>query len=460
MNQSKIRHAGALLSILLSLSAAWAGDGRQDQAPPKEAKTDGAALSAVKAQLDALKADYEKRIKDLEAQVEQLQARMLQVVPEEEAAVAAPAQPPSQQQVIPGVLNPAIAVVGNFLYRGDGTKVYGEDGNRIDNKLSFREAEIDMRVAVDPYADAVLIGAFGAETPGRYSADIEEGYVNIKRLPFMSRPPLGLKLKVGRFRPSFGKVNILHTHDLPQSFRPLPIQEFMGEEGFIQSGISGNLFVPTPWSENSTLDATLQVLTGGDVAISPDPQSRVSYLGHLRWFGTVKDSHSLELGWSSYYHPEGKHAREADFHGFDFTYRWKPLRQGEWKSFLLGSEFMFARRAYPEAAEPLDVARALEGLPPGQGKPVGFTLFSQWQFDRHKYAGVRWDQTDVLYNPGLRRRSLTPYFSYYFSEFLRFRLNYEHRWSDLFTEDKRNSVYAELNFVFGSHPPEPFWVNK
>jgi hypothetical protein len=147
--------------------------------------------------------------------------------------------------------------------------------------------------------------------------------------------------------------------------------------------------------------------------------------------------------------------------GIDFLYRWKPLRQGEWKSFLFGGEWMLAHRPYPEASEPVEVSRAIDaGLLPGTGKPKGYSVFTQWQFDRRKYAGVRWDQTGTLFNPSLQRRSLTTYFSYYFSEFLRFRVNYEHRWSDLFTEDGRNSVFVELNWVFGSHPPEPFWVNK
>ena len=121
---------------------------------------------------------------------------------------------------------------------------------------------------------------------------------------------------------------------------------------------------------------------------------------------------------------------------------------------------MFGRRAYPEASEPVEVAQAIEGMKPGRGKPKGISIFSQWQLDRRQYVGLRWDQTDTLFNPALKRRSITPYYSYYFSEFLRFRINYEHRWSDLFTEDGRNSVFIELNWLFGSHPPEPFWVNK
>src|SRR5260221_660144 len=82
-------------------------------------------------------------------------------------------------------------------------------------------AELDARAAVNPSADAVLILSFESEFPGDASASVEEGYVTLKRLPFLEQPPLGLKLRAGRFRPSFGLINVLHTHDLPQSVRPL-----------------------------------------------------------------------------------------------------------------------------------------------------------------------------------------------------------------------------------------------
>ena len=423
-------------------------------------KADSATLRTLKAQIDELKADYEKRIQGLETQLEEIQKQWLQAAPE---SVVEPTTQPDGKvvQTIPGALNPAISVVGNFVGRADDSKVFNSDLDRIDNKMSLREAEIDMRVPIDPYADGVLIASLEAETPGRFSADVEEGYVNIKKLPFLDHPPLGLKLKVGRFRPAFGKFNVLHTHDLPQTFRSLPTEEFLGPEGFIQNGISGNFFIPTPWDDQSSLDATVEVLNGGDIALSPAIRSRTSYLGHLRWFRTFKDAHNLELGWSHYLHPSGDQVASANMDGIDFLYRWKPLRQGEWKSFLFGGEWMLAHRPYPEASEPIEVSRAIDaGLLPGTGKPKGYSVFTQWQFDRRKYAGVRWDQTGTLFNPSLQRRSLTTYFSYYFSEFLRFRVNYEHRWSDFSTEDGRNSVFLELNWVFGAHPPEPFWVNK
>jgi hypothetical protein len=444
------------LAMILVLAPCTSAEQKQDRAGETTPISGSSAIETLKAEVAAIRAEYEARIRQLEVRLEELQIQALRATPETPPAIPPPAAVP---QTIAGALNPAIAVVGNLVGRADSQKVYNEDGNRIDNKMSLREAEIDMRVPVDPYADAVLITAIESDTMGKFSVGVEEGYVNIKKLPFFDRTPLGLKLKAGRFRPLFGTMNVLHTHDLPQTFRPLPIQEFLGPEGFIKDGISASFFIPTPW-ENSSLDLTLDVTTGGGIAVSPNPDSRMSYLGHMRYYGSFKNSHALQLGWSSYIQPKGNDIKQADIHGFDFMYRWKPARMGEWKSLIIGGEYIFGRRAFPEAAESADVARAIQGLQPGQGKPSGFYLFSQSQFNRRTYVGVRWDQTDVLFDPALQRRSLTPYLSYYFSEFLRFRLNYEHRWSDLFTEDRRNSVFAELNFVFGAHPTEPFWVNK
>ena len=403
-------------------------------------------IQDLKNQIDLLKQDYEKRILELEQKVQQLELQSLQAT--EPEATPPPAETP--QQTSPGILNPAISVVGNFVGRADDDEIFNEEGDEIDDKVNLREAEIDFRVPVDPYADGVLIVAFESEFPGEFETGIEEGYVNIKKLPFWDQSPLGLRFKVGRFRPMFGKINVLHTHDLPTTFRPLPIEEFLGDEGFVQNGISSTFFIPTPFDEAASLDATIEIMDGGDIALSPQTDARLSYLTHLRYFRTFQGGNDLELGWSSYFHPSGNGVGAATAHGFDFLYRWKPFRQGQWRSYLLGAELMFAPNITTEELEPVS----------GDSTPLGYSAFTQWQFDRRTYAGLRYDQTDVLLDSDLQRRSITPYVTYYFSEFLRFRVNYEHRWSDLEVEDGRNSIFLELNWIFGSHPPEPYWVNK
>jgi hypothetical protein len=460
MDSLKAASALGYLIFATTFSARLGAAAGQNQtaAPAPQAPSSVTAIEQLRAEISQMKVLYEERIKQLEARLEDIQTQMLRTAPETEAPAAA-AAPILAPQATPGAFNPAIAVVGNLVGRADSQKVFNDSGQRIDNKILLREAEIDMRVPVDPYADGVLITALESEAPGEFSVGIEEGYVNIKKLPFLDRPPLGLKIKAGRFRPLFGNINVLHTHDLPQTFRPLPVEEFLGPEGFVADGVSANIFLPTP-GKSSSLDFTFDVLAGGNIAVSPNPDSRMAYHGHLRYYQAFADAHTLQLGWSSYFHPKGNGIQQADVHDFDFMYRWKPGRMGERKSFLLGGELMFGRPSHADALGSPDLAKALEDMQPETGKPFGYYVFAQWQFNKRAYAGVRWDRTDVLSDPTLKRRGLTPFVSYYFSEFLRFRLNYEHRWSDLFTENGRNSVYAELNFVFGSHPAEPFWVHK
>ena len=412
-----------------------------------QSASQAADIQALRAQFEALKTEYQARIESLEKQLEEVQAQLIRLPEPELEPGPAPAAPAAPQSS-PGALNPAISVVGNFLGRADNQKVYLEDGaTRIDNSFNLRETEIDMRVPVDPFADAVLITSLESEVPGQFDVSIEEGYVSIRKLPFMESP-LGLKFQVGRFRPAFGKFNTLHTHDLPQSTRSLLTEEFLGEEGFISQGVSTDFFLPTPWSDNESLNARLQVLTGGDVALSPESNHRSAYLGNLRWFKTIAGTHNAEVAWSSYWHPGTDTTPIARMHAVDFMYRWKPFRQGQWKSYLAGGEVMFSDAVASTAA------------PGTLRRPKGASVFTQWQFDRRKYAGARFDYTTTIADPALQRKSVTPYFSYYFSEFLRLRFNFERRWSEIPTEDRRNTFYAELNWIFGAHPPEPFWVNK
>ena len=145
---------------------------------------------------------------------------MLQMPTAETALMPTPAETPPPPPTTFGALNPAITAIGNFVGRADNQKVFNLDANRLDNTLLLREGELDFRVPIDPYADGVFIPAFESDEPGKFEVDVEEAYVNLKKLPFAGTP-LGLKFQIGRFRPAFGKFNLLHTHDLPWTMRPL-----------------------------------------------------------------------------------------------------------------------------------------------------------------------------------------------------------------------------------------------
>ena len=99
-----------------------------------------------------------------------------------------------------------------------------EDGG---DRMSLREFELGFQAAVDPYVKgAAYVGFHDAH------AHVEECYAQSLSLPW------GLQAKGGRFFADFGKLNKVHTHDLPQVDRPLVLTRFFGEENLAGDGLN------------------------------------------------------------------------------------------------------------------------------------------------------------------------------------------------------------------------------
>ncbi len=340
------------------------------------------------------------------------------------------------------LFNPQITVFGNSVVRADNKHVFVDEDPaepRVDDRFHFREVEIDFRAAIDPFADAVVILGLGSEIPGEYEAGLEEAYVDLKRIPFLESAPLGLKIRAGRFRPEFGRLNQIHLHDLPQPSFPRAMATFLGPEGYEQDGLSTRFFIPVPGEKNS-VEANLQWLSGGDLPIAEDQGgSNLAGVGRIKYFRELNETSTLELG-SSLWRSDSDHSLV----GFDATYKWKPHLQGQSNSFLVGGEYFQAD---------LDQAALASS-------PAGYYLWSQYQFTRSFYLGMRFDHSEALDDSSMETDTLGLYGTYYTSEFLRMRLGYEQTNSDLDFLDDLKSLIFELNFIFGSHPVEPYWVNR
>ncbi len=360
-------------------------------------------------------------------------------------------------------LNPTVTVVGNMLWRLDDKKVFLEGDPaepRIDDTFNVREMELDLRAAIDPHADGVAIIAIEAEVPGEYEVAVEELYATIKSLPlsFWEEPPLATKIRIGRMRVDFGRLNKVHLHDLPQSQYGLVINDFLGEEGYVTNGISTSSILGS--IGEGVLQLGLNAFQGGGSEIAAD--SRVpAYLASLSYYTELAEGHSLDLGLFAHYGGTEKmgHQRHATTFSFDALYKWKPARQGEWNSFVLGLQVFKSDRSFivPEDTD-------FDGVPDlfnsGDAQPVGFLAWAQYQLDRRWYVGVRYDKSDLITDDSLDHSRITPYVSCYLSEFLRLRASVERTSSDIDAEDELTTVLFELNVVFGAHPPEPFWVNR
>jgi hypothetical protein len=415
-----------------SQSSAAQQTGSQDPATQQTPPPKG-SLEDLEKKIEALQKLHDEEISALRDQMDKLE--------EDAAALRALAQAPSQQSA--SAFNPAITVFMNFLGRMDDKPVFVDDdptADRVDDRFLLREAEVDFRAAVDPWADAVVIASIEAEVPGEYTASVEEGYVLLKKLPIFDTAPGGLKIKIGRFRPTFGRFNTIHLHDLPQMTYPHVVQEFLGPEGFTADGISAEFFLPSP-SAKDVLDATVQVIDGGNVAVAPPTAdaSDICTVAHLKWFRDLVPGQDLEIGASAW-----TSNATNQLYGLDATYRWKPYLAGEWNSFLIGGELFQA-----------DLGDGVHSPHPG-----GFDVWTQYQLSRSVYLGLRYDQEDDLNDQSLVTKTIGAFLTYYTTEFLRFRIGVEHSDSDIAHLDGLDSVFFELNSVFGSHPAEPYWVNK
>src|SRR6185503_10884836 len=149
-----------------------------DKSPDKPADKPGKPVT-LDARVKALEVDLEDARDanaDLKSEVADLKAQI------------AASKPPASLNA----LNPQITAFLNGAMRVDDRQVTTPGGVAIDDRPFLRTAEIDFRAAVDPYADAVAIVALEDEAGEGFSADIEEGYAILKRLPVLESAPLGL----------------------------------------------------------------------------------------------------------------------------------------------------------------------------------------------------------------------------------------------------------------------------
>lgn len=397
-------------------------------------------IDALKKQLQEMDA-LKKRVADLEQELKVMKL-------EAEAPAAAPATPPPQANVF----NPAITVFGNLAARLDSDTVRSPDGDQVDDHFFLRSVEVDFRAAVDPYADAVATLAVEQEADGGFAVEAEEAYVVLKRLPILEDAPLGMKLKAGRHRPPFGIVNQLHLHDLPWVTRPEAVVKYLGSEGgsFFESGWSEEgagisfLLPDAVTPEGTAVELAYHAMDTGSIAIGEGNGGTIP--GHVArgaWFIRFDPDNTLNLG-SSFYRESGHHS--IGLYGADVMFKHQP---DAFESVVVGGEVFYGDRTFDDPA----------GLRV-RNTPVGWFAYVQYQPDQPWYLGLRYDRVEDVDDDDLETGVLGLTVSYYTSEFLRLRLGVEQRWSDIDLEDDVTSLYFELNWIFGAHPVEPFWVNR
>lgn len=384
-------------------------------------------------------------------------ADSLAIVRELERATPRSAPAPAQGQ--PGPSNPRllpdVSAVGDLI--GDLSPKGSTQGDST--RFGIREVEVAIQAAVDPYFRGdVFLGISDGE-----GISIEQAYLTATSLPW------GLELRLGRLLMPVGKENTTHRHDLHSIEYPWVLQRFLGPEGLKGTGIyASRIFSPFGFYQELIVTATDRFGEAPDgLRATERANKRLTGLGYsarLRNYWDLSQASNLELSMSAV---SGRReqpvsggatvnaalARQSVV-GADLTYRWRPLQQGLYRSFILQGEVL---RQLNQRSPDLPAATG-SGVAVYDGPRRDFTgayLFSRWQASRRGYIGAR---VDALQDPdyaGGTTRAASGYLEFFPSEFSKLVAGVE-RVAPPLGNPSFTRVILQATFALGPHKPHPF----
>jgi hypothetical protein len=372
-------------------------------------------------------------------------------------------------------LLPDFSAVGDFV--GDFSPQGSTQADR--SRFGVREVELAVQSVVDPYFRGdVFLGISDLE-----GIAVEQAFLTTTSLPNQ------LELKVGRFLMPFGKQNLTHRHDLHTIEYPYVIQKLLSDDGFKGTGLWGSrVFSPFGFYQEVQLTAVdrLSAPTQGLTTAEPVNKSLggLGFSARLRNYVDISEAANIELSFSAL---TGKRdqpldntyqvlvnnatggataqdvnatlARQSTF-GADFTYRWRPLQQGLYRSFILQSEFMHQRNeknpALPAAVcDPAGSAPCTQPTFAGPARSYnGAYAFARYQTSQRSFLGTRYDYVQNPENAGRTLHAGSVYLEWYPSEFSKLAAGYEAAKNG--QDELLNRLLIQATFSLGPHKPHPF----
>ena len=363
-------------------------------------------------------------------------------------------------------LLPDFSAVGDFI--GDlspkGSTL--EDPNK---RIDVREVELAIQAAVDPYFRGdIFLGISDAE-----GISIEQAFLTATALPAQ------LELRIGRYLMPVGKINSTHRHDLHTIEYPWVVQRFFSPEGLKGTGLWA-LRVFSPFGFYQELNVALVDRFGERVdglqTVNPVNKklSGLGYSARLRNYWDLSQSTNLEISGSMMtgrreqpFSPSIVGNGETPINaigarqtvaGADVTFRWRPLQQGLYQSFILQAEVM----------RQLNEKNPVIPSPPGgslyegpQRDVNGAYVFARYQIRQRAYLGTRYDYVQS-YGPasGPDLQAASAYFEFFPSEFSKLVAGYEHiikgGVQSGFVDNKVDRLLVQASFALGPHKPHPF----
>jgi len=341
----------------------------------------------------------------------------------------------------------------------------GKAGDRPSgNDFNIRGAELIFYADVDPFFKTymVLNATPDASANDEAVPSLEEAAISTTCLPHVT-------LKGGRFFVPFGRLSMIHDHDLPFVSRPSSIDNYVGGESQGQGLMASSVlpishFFQVSGGVFNKIGAEFPLLNpvdGTDATNSRRSSAEMTYFLKMLTSFDIGDAHTFELGASAVEVPD--HEIRRNLTNLEFTYKWHPSGQSLPQKLVWGTEIMrneqrsqFTTTATDALGNPIDKQHR-ESIT-GYG---GYS-YVEYFFDRRWSFGPRVD----LFQPVTPRETVLPddprkatrntyeqsyslFLTYKFSEFGRMRLEATHK---IYTDrTAANELLFQWTVFWGAH---------
>lgn len=387
-------------------------------------------VQALRQELEQMKSDLQKMQDHYAETIQQMQNRIDTLESQDqinnlEVKVQKLEETQKASSGVLGKMGMDFSVIGDTVFHWTDKK----DDDLV-NQFNFRELELAFSGNVDTYARGDVFLAVENEG-GTTKVNLEEAYLTL-----LETPVDNLQLKMGKFRPAFGKTNRMHTHSLAWADYPKVIQNYFGEEGFSGHGASATYLLPNPWDIYS--EVTLEVLNNDNATLFAGTDGRdVGPLVHWKNFFDRDGESTLELGGSLLAAPNmtGKRSIQTRVEGVDLTYKWRPAQEGLYRSLTFQNEILFSHKEQ-------DLADTIDSW--------GMYSSLEHQFAQRWSAFGRFDYAQTPANSDALQQGYSVGLTFKQSEYAFWRLQFEHTERPEGLKDS-DEVWLQLNFGLGPH---------
>ena len=316
--------------------------------------------------------------------------------------------------------NPDLSAIGDFRSSYTSTA-----SRKVETYLN--ELELQVTSVVDPYARAEFLFSFGKDlATGDLGIELEVATLTSTSLPYQ------LQLVLGKFKPQFGKVNILHPHYFSFVDFPKMISHYFDGEGMFMEGLSVSWLVPVDFYQELVLEVG-RVGSEPNASLVQGDNDRLLYTTHLKNFFDLSDNATFEVGLSALSGPN-HYGYSTAIAGLDLTFKWKPLQFNTYKSFTWQNEVLMNRARISGT----DIIHTF-----------GAYSYAEYQIEKRWFIGARYDYSGLTDNEQQKEQAGTLLLRFQPTEFQILALQYQY--SDWNYAKGVSQVALRAIFGIGKH---------